>query len=244
MQYRLYLLPAHLKRPLLIGLILLIAPWACGQDKSTDFEHARRLMVNKQIMARGVTDSAVVAAMRSVPRHLFVPREMQAYAYADGPQLIGHSQTISQPFIVAYMTAALEVKPGQRILEIGAGSGYQAAILATIGAQVYTIEIVPELGRSAASRLEQMGYDNITVRIGDGYQGWPEQAPYDRIIVTAAPEEIPPRLVEQLAPGGIMVLPKGPRWWTQELIILSKDSEGNVTTTAVMAVRFVPMVRD
>jgi protein-L-isoaspartate(D-aspartate) O-methyltransferase len=196
-------------------------------------------MVETQIVSRGVRDPRVLAAMREVPRHLFVDRSERARAYDDTPLPIAGKQTISQPYIVALMTELLDLTPQERVLEIGTGSGYQSAVLSRVCREVYTIEIVPELARAAADRLAALGYRNVTVREGDGYRGWAEHAPFDGIIVTAAPERIPQPLLEQLAPGGRMVIPVGA--FLQELKVFRKDSAGNVTEQAILPVRFVPM---
>lgn len=211
-------------------------------ESSSDDPYAeeRDRMVDEQISGRDVTDSDVLEAMRTVPRHEFVPERLQSRAYSDGPLPIGHEQTISQPYIVAAMTEALEVEPDHKVLEIGTGSGYQAAVLAELVDQLYTIEIVCELAEGAEAVLDEQGYDNVEVRCGDGYKGWPEEEPFDRIIVTAAPPELPDALVEQLAPGGRMVVPVGER--IQHLTIVTKDEEGRVDQTERMPVRFVPMV--
>ena len=189
-----------------------------------------------------IRDERVLAAMEKIPRHLFIPEPFRDHrnAYGDHPCPIGFGQTVSQPFIVAYMTQTLGVQPDEKILEIGTGSGYQAAVLAELGARVYTIEIVPELAAHAETVLEEQGHHNVEVRCGDGYQGWPEHAPFDVIIGTCAPEEVPPVLVEQLAEGGRMMLPVG--GWAQRLVILRKR-EGRVILEEDIAVRFVPMVR-
>jgi len=208
-----------------------------------DYVTARNQMVDVQISRRGVSDQRVLNALLQVPRHLFVPAEMRPYSYDDSPLPIGYDQTISQPYIVAYMTELLQVDTSHSVLEIGTGSGYQAAVLARLARQVYSIEIVPELGWRSAALLEELNYSNISVRIGDGYKGWPDAAPFDRIIVTAAPEEIPPELINQLKPGGRMILPVGPRWWSQELLIITKDISGQIKQKKTIAVRFVPMVR-
>lgn len=205
-----------------------------GMEYSAD----RAVMVAGQIERRGVKDSAVLDAMRTVPRHLFVPPAHQREAYADCPLPIGHDQTISQPFIVAVMTEALRLSPGDRVLEVGTGSGYQAAVLAEIAREVFTIEIIDPLGRHAESTLVSMGYKNIHVMIGDGYRGWPEHAPFDAIIVTAAPDHIPRPLIEQLAVGGRMVLPLGNK--EQTLIVLHKTPQG-IERQDRYGVRFVPM---
>ncbi len=185
--------------------------------------------------------SSVMAAMDAVPRHLFVPTRLVGSAYANRPLPIGHGQTISQPYIVALMTELLEPKSGDVILEVGTGSGYQAAVLAELAARVHTLEIIEPLATSAAARLRQLGYRNIEVKLGDGYYGWPEHAPYDGILVTAAAASIPPPLIKQLKTGGRMVIPVGTPFYAQELILLRKDKNGQVTTTSVLPVAFVPL---
>ena len=199
----------------------------------------RLRMVERQIRNRGVKDERVLKAMKETPRHLFVPEGAVNQAYDDHPLFIGHGQTISQPYIVALMSEVLELKPEDRVLEIGTGSGYQAAVLSVLVNEVYTIEIIEELGESARERLAKLGYDNVEVRVGDGYLGWPEKAPFDAVIVTAAPETVPQTLVEQLAEGGRMVLPVGS--FHQELILLTKKN-GTIQREYITAVRFVPMV--
>jgi len=189
-----------------------------------------------------VTDPAVLAAMRAVPRHWFVPDRVRPWAYADRSLPVGEDQTISQPYIVALMTQLARIEPGMRVLEIGTGSGYAAAVLYEITPAVYTIEIVPALAKRAVSTFERHGYEGIRVRLGDGYAGWPEHAPFDRILVTAAPPEIPPRLVEQLSPGGRMVLPVGRQDRGQDLMVVMKHADGSVETRRILGVRFVPMV--
>jgi protein-L-isoaspartate(D-aspartate) O-methyltransferase len=186
----------------------------------------------------------VMTAMVTVPRHEFVPSRFRAAAYLNDPLPIGEGQTISQPYIVALMTDLAEVDADSVVLEVGTGSGYQAAVLAEIVAHVYTIEIIEPLARAATETLTRLGYDNVTVRAGDGYRGWPEHAPFDAIIVTAAPEQIPPPLIEQLRPGGRMVVPVGAQDSRQWLRVLSKDAAGKVTTTDVLPVVFVPLTRD
>lgn len=216
---------------------------AAGQPAhvaEADQARARAAMVAGQIAARGITDGRVLDAMRAVPRHRFVPAAQQSLAYSDQPLPIGYGQTISQPFIVAYMTEALRVGPTDRVLEIGTGSGYQAAVLATIAKQVYTIEIVPELARHARETLRTLGYSNVEVMAGDGYLGWPAHAPFDRIMVTAAPDHVPQPLVDQLAAEGRMVLPVGELF--QKMTILTKTSKGLVTESTI-DVAFVPLVR-
>ncbi len=195
-------------------------------------------MVREQIQARGVRDPRVLEAVRKVPRHRFVPASVETGAYRDHPLDIGHRQTISQPYVVAFMTEALELKGGEKILEIGTGSGYQAAVLAEIASQVFTIEIVPELADRARRSLEALGYRNVHVRAGDGYRGWPEAAPFDAIMVTAAPDHVPQPLVEQLAQGGRLVLPVGDV--IQELKLLRKTAKG-IEEETLLPVRFVPM---
>jgi protein-L-isoaspartate(D-aspartate) O-methyltransferase len=196
-------------------------------------------MVRTQLAGRDIVNPRVLEAMGKVERHRFVPREARADAYGDFPIPIGHGQTISQPYIVAFMTQALELEPAHRVLEIGTGSGYQAAILAELVNEVYTIEIVPELAERARIALEQSGYKNTHVRAGNGYLGWPEHAPFDRIIVTAAPDAVPPALVEQLRIGGLMAIPVGTG--IQELLILRRTPTGT-ETLQTLPVRFVPMV--
>lgn len=207
-----------------------------GQD---NFETLRERMVDTQIRARDVRNETVLRAMRRVPRHLFVPDEMRTSAYDDRPLPIGHGQTISQPYIVAYMTEALQLTAAHTVLEIGTGSGYQAAVLGEIVKQVYSIEIIPELAETARGALAQAGYRNVEVRSANGYLGWPEHAPFDRIIVTAAPPEMPQALVDQLAVGGIMVVPVGTSH--QELVVVTKTPSG-ATEKRTIDVRFVPMV--
>jgi len=199
-------------------------------------------MVREQIEARGVSNARVLQAMRNTPRHEFVPEQLQSQAYEDGPLPIGYNQTISQPYIVAVMTELLEPRKEDRVLEIGTGSGYQAAVLSRLVKQVYTIELLEELANSARQRLRRLGYVNVEVRAGDGYAGWPEQAPFDKIIVTAAPESIPQALLDQLKPGGVMVVPAGP-FGLQELMVVEKDKKGVTRTRSVLPVRFVPMLR-
>ena len=199
----------------------------------------RERMVSEQIRARGITDTAVLSAMLRVPRHRFVRDRDQSRAYADHPIAIGHGQTISQPYIVALMTELAEIKPGESVLDIGTGSGYQAAILSEIVGRVFSIEIVEALAESARHRLESLGYEKIEVRAGDGYGGWPEHAPFDAIIVAAAPNKIPQPLVDQLAPGGRLVIPVGD--FDQELVVMEKLEDGSVKRKRVIPVRFVLM---
>jgi protein-L-isoaspartate(D-aspartate) O-methyltransferase len=203
---------------------------------------ARERMVTQQIISRGVEDSATLRAMKKVPRHVFVPREYESEAYDDNPLPIGYGQTISQPYIVAYMTEVTAPDRSKVALEIGTGSGYQAAILGEIVKKVYSIEIVPELAKESAERLKKLGYTNITVKFGDGYKGWKEYAPFDIIIVTAAADEIPRPLIDQLAENGRLVIPVGPPAAIQELILLEKKN-GKIERSRLTFVRFVPFKR-
>lgn len=241
-----------MKIPVILALILGIAVllilgnwWKPSRDESPKdnnyMREARERMVAEQLTSwgRGVTNERVLAAMRKVPRHEFVPTDQRSHAYADGPLPIGHGQTISQPYIVAFMTERLEPSPMDRVLEIGTGSGYQAAVLAELVAEVYTIEIVETLGRRAEADLKRLGYTNVHVRIGDGYQGWPDQAPFDSVIVTCAPDRVPPPLVDQLKAGGRMIIPVG-ELGAQELVLLQKEG-AKLEQQAVLPVRFVPM---
>jgi len=210
------------------------APLAAEEQEAA----ARARMVAHQIAARGVSDARVLEAMRQVARHLFVPEPLRAEAYADRALPIAHGQTISQPYIVALMTELAALKPTSRVLEVGTGSGYQAAVLAVLAREVYTIEIVEPLAAEAQERLRRLGYANVFVRAGDGYRGWPEKAPFDAILVTAAPPEIPAPLLEQLAPGGRLVAPVGRD--RQELVVVERGERG-LTRRSVIPVVFVPM---
>lgn len=245
-----------------IGLLLAVAvaagpgaPWgdsiggsgAAGAQETQQERRSR--MVREQLASEApfrpaITDSVVLEAMRAVPRHRFVPPTLRASAYDDRPLPIGHGQTISQPWIVARMTEIVRPEPGDTVLEVGTGSGYQAAVLGEIVGHVYTIEIVADLASSARRRLGELGYGNVTVRHGDGYRGWPEHAPFDAIVVTAAPEQIPGPLVEQLDRGGRMVIPVGPQGRGQALTVVHRRADGTVERSVVSAVRFVPMTRD
>ena len=206
------------------------------------YEDIRRDMVKNQIERRGVNDTKVLRAMEKVPRHLFVPHGYMEYSYSDRPLPIGDGQTISQPYIVAYMTEILHIKKWHRVLEIGTGSGYQAAVLAELSHSVYTVEIIGELQERAKVVLDKLGYKNIEYIVGDGYVGYEQGAPYDRIILTAAPREIPEKLLEQLDFGGKMVLPVGASYY-QELVLIEKSRLGEIRITPLMAVSFVPMVK-
>ena len=214
------------------------------EDDTLFYQLLRHAMIENQIIDRGVSDERVIKAMNDVPRHLFVKESLRDLAYADGPLPIGYNQTISQPYIVAYMTEILQPDTHHIVLEVGTGSGYQAAILSKLVNHVYSIEIIPELGKEAANRLDKLGYDNVTVKIGDGYNGWEEHSPFDRIIVTAAPEQIPKKLVDQLKSGGLMVLPVGKTSFGQDMRVVKKDRTGQVTTQETIPVRFVPMIHE
>ena len=200
-------------------------------------------MVKEQVSARGVRDSATLAAMRQVPRHEFVPPQVRRLAYEDSPLPIGHDQTISQPYIVALMTELAQPKPGDRVLEVGTGSGYQAAVLAAAGCRVWTIEIFEALADEARERLGRLGFRDVVVRHGDGYAGWREEAPFDAVVVTAGADAVPPALIEQLAPEGRLVMPVGDPYTDQRLVLLEKDKAGRVSTRYLVPVRFVPLLR-
>ena len=200
-------------------------------------------MVTEQIADRGISDARVLAAMREVPRHLFVAERDRVNAYVDAPLGLEHGQTISQPYIVALMTELARPRPTDRALEIGTGSGYQAAVLSRLVDSVFSVEIIAALADTARERLARLGYRNVTVRQGDGYLGWPGHAPFDIIIVTAAPDDIPPALVSQLRPGGRLVIPVGPVGAVQDLVVVEKDAAGVITRRSVIPVRFVPLVK-
>ena len=221
-------------------LTAILANVSCAQPQE-EFTKARERMVQDQIIARGVEDTATLRAMRTVQRHKFVPPEWTDDAYDDSPLPIGQGQTISQPYIVAFMTESVKPTHGQRVLEIGTGSGYQAAVLAEIVDSVYTIEIVPELATSAAERLKRLGCENVIVRQGDGYLGWPEHAPFDAILVTAAVDHVPQPLVDQLKDGGVMVLPLGEVQTFQTLTLIRKQGK-NIVSQTKLPVRFVPLI--
>jgi len=226
-----------MKLALLIALCFL----ALAEDSFTTL---RNKMVDSQIVARGISDPATVRAMRKVPRHLLVPPDKVSAAYDDGPLPIGFGQTISQPYIVALMTELSRPKPEHGVLEIGTGSGYQAAVLSEIVKEVFTIEIVPELGNQGKERLQKLGCKNVTVKIADGYYGWKEKAPFDAIIVTAAAEHIPPPLIEQLKEGGRMVIPVGHAFFVQNLVLVEKQKGGKITSRNIIPVAFVPFQRE
>ncbi|MDO8126488.1 MAG: protein-L-isoaspartate(D-aspartate) O-methyltransferase [Candidatus Brocadiales bacterium] len=235
---------------ILLSLTCLETETACGirEDLSSYdeavYERERTKMVERQIKAMGVKDPRVLKAMQSVPRHLFIPEGLRQHSYEDTPVPIGSGQTISQPYIVAFMTELLDLDKNDTVLEVGTGSGYQAAVLAEIVKQVFTIEIKEELGLEAEERLKEMGYTNIDVRIGDGYNGLPDEAPFDAIIVTAAPTHIPQPLVNQLRPGGRMVIPVGPLYETQSLVLITKKEDGEILRETITLVRFVPLLRE
>ncbi|MGD2079901.1 MAG: protein-L-isoaspartate(D-aspartate) O-methyltransferase [Nitrospirota bacterium] len=224
---------------LAVLLVLTVSPAACAEDT---YDKERRRMVAEDIRGRGVESEKVVEAMGDVPRELFVPSKYRDSAYADNPLPIGEGQTISQPYVVALMTEALELRPSDRVLEIGTGSGYQAAVLAEIAGEVYTVEIRETLARSAEERLKKLGYRNVRVKYADGYFGWPEHAPFDAIIITAAVNHIPPPLIKQLREGGRLILPLGRTTFYQTLTLATKLEGGEMRLLQMSPVRFVPMV--
>ncbi len=217
---------------------------AWSHPRSDERLDDRKRMVNTIQRYYGLNDNTVLDAMFNVPRHWFVPEKFQRAAYANSPLEIGHEQTISQPYIVAFMTSLLELDPNDVVLEVGTGSGYQAAVLSEFTPHVYSIEILKPLAEAAKARLKQRGYDTIRVKCGDGYKGWAEHAPFDAIIVTCAPEHIPSPLVEQLAPDGKIVIPVGGRYRTQDLLLVTKNSQGRIIKKSMMPVRFVPLTRE
>jgi protein-L-isoaspartate(D-aspartate) O-methyltransferase len=224
--------------------VAVLAVGGCGQKAPPPFDFAkqRQLMVQQQLVTRGINDARVLGAMAKVPREEFVPPDARAAGYEDGPLPIGYGQTISQPYIVAFMTEQLRPKPSDRVLEIGTGSGYQAAILAELVSEVYSIEIVEPLVKNAEATLQRLGYKNVHVKIGDGYKGWPEEAPFDAIIVTCAPDKVPQPLVDQLKDGARMIIPVGDRF-AQQLYLLEKKN-GQLKQSATLPVRFVPMASE
>ena len=231
------------------GQSLLLGVWgytsaACQKEPSAEeWRRARLRLVDQGLVRVGIRDSATLAAMRTVPRHEFVPPDQRVDAYQDVPLPIGHGQTISQPAVVALMTELVEPRPGKKVLEVGTGSGYQAAVLAQTGCRVWTIEIFRALAEEARGRLKRLGYTNVTVRHGDGYAGWPEVAPFDAIVVTAAAEKVPPPLLQQLGPGGRLVMPVGGESSDQALLLVQKDSAGEISSREILPVRFVPFLR-
>lgn len=243
--------PVSLPPALSLALLSLLIPLtltSCGADPPRPvnavepMDAKRTLMVERQLRGRDIDNANVLAAMRKVPRHQFVPEHLQAAAYEDRPLLIGHDQTISQPYIVALMTQLADPTTQSRVLDVGTGSGYQAAVLAELVDHVYSIEIVEPLATAAKNRLQSLGYDNVTVRHGDGYQGWPEQAPFDAIIVAAAPDHVPQPLIDQLAIGGRLILPVG-KQFGQTLLLIEKQADGGIRRTGVAPVAFVPLTR-
>ena len=234
-------MPKTLRYRFLILFVLICFPANSACDLN-EYDRLRERMVKDQIVARGIEDPQVIRAIAKVPRHRFVSSRFKPFAYGDYPLSIGEGQTISQPYIVAFMTEALELTKNDKVLEIGTGSGYQAAILAELAKEIYSIEIIPELGENAQEILKELGYENIQVKIGDGYKGWPEIAPFDAIIVTCAPEKIPGALIEQLKEGGRMIIPVGEEGSVQRLYKVIKE-DGQIKTRAEMDVRFVPMVK-
>ena len=225
-----------------------LAPALAEEAAGSARQRARMIEVIQEHAGQGYSPAlapaispAVIAAMGRVPRHEFVPEALRARAYQDRPLPIGYGQTISQPYIVALMTDLLKPARGQVMLEIGTGSGYQAAVLAELGIEVYTMEIVPQLGEAAARRLERLGYGSVRVKVTDGYHGWPEKAPFDAIVATAAADHVPPPLVAQLKPGGRMVIPVGPPFMVQQLVLVTKAADGTVSTRQLLPVRFVPL---
>ncbi len=237
------------------AVIFLIILFACNRDPvflagknlsvidEDSFTRQRKRMVEEQLVSRGTQNKKVLEVMGTVPRHLFIPEERRILSYSDQPVPIGYGQTISQPYIVAFMTELIEPDKDDVVLEVGAGSGYQAAVLSMLVKKVYTIEVLEGLGKEARERLEMLGYTNINVKIGDGYKGWPEHAPFDAIIVTAAAEYIPQPLIDQLKPGGRMVIPVGGVYAIQDLMLITKDASSKIIKKSIVPVRFVPLIR-
>jgi protein-L-isoaspartate(D-aspartate) O-methyltransferase len=225
-------------------ILAAIVATGCGQKPApvSDFAAQRQRMIPQQLKSRGINDGRVLAAMAKVPREEFVAPDSRAVSYEDGPLPIGYGQTISQPYIVAFMTEQLRLKPSDRVLEVGTGSGYQAAILAELASEVYSIEIVEPLAKNAEATLQRLGYKNVHMKIGDGYKGWPEEAPFDAIIVTCAPDKVPQPLVDQLKDDGRMIIPVGDRF-AQQLYLLEKKND-QLTQSATLPVRFVPMTSE
>ena len=221
-------------------LLLLTAVLLPG---TPDYPAQRERLVRESMEAQGIRNAAVLRAMRDTQRHEFMPNDVRKFAYEDRPVPIGYEQTISQPSLVAFMTETLDVSKDDRVLEIGTGSGYQAAVLSAVAGEVYTMEIVPALARSSTETLKRLGYSNVFPREGNGYKGWPEKAPFDRIILTAAPQEIPQALIDQLKPGGKLLAPVGRTVLEQELMLIEKSKSGKVSRRSVLPVRFVPMVQ-
>ena len=229
----------HIAAWLALPAAMVTACYRTGADESSE----RRAMVSTQLVERGISDARVLAAIEKVPRHEFVPTELRKDAYRDGPLPIGQGQTISQPYIVALMTEVLDIHPESRVLEIGTGSGYQAAVLAELASEVYTVEIIPSLAQKALKTLGHLGYRNVHGKLGDGFLGWPEAAPFDAVIVTCAPDRVPQPLVDQLREGGRLVIPVGDYGDTQQLYVLEKIN-GKIQERSIAPVRFVPMVHE
>lgn len=237
--------PYKFKTLINIVFILILAIFTVEGDEAKDkYSQKRVKMVHYQLRLRDVKDEAVLSVMEHVPRHLFVPKKIEKYAYEDRPLAIGFGQTISQPYIVAYMTELLSLNDSSKVLEVGTGSGYQAVILAEIAKEVYTIEIVEPLYKRSTKLFKTLGYKNIHSKYGDGYHGWKEKGPYDRIIVTCAAEFVPPSLVRQLKVGGIICIPVGPLFGIQNLLLMRKRSEDHIETEVICQVRFVPLTRN
>jgi protein-L-isoaspartate(D-aspartate) O-methyltransferase len=237
------LIGRRLGQTALLSLVVVAPALAQQPAEAERWRRARERLVSEWVQPSGITDVATLAAMRAVPRHEFVPPEQRALAYEDTPLPIGHGQTISQPSVVALMTQLIIPRPGKKVLEVGTGSGYQAAVLAETGCRVWTIEIFKALAQEARARLKRLRYDQVQVRHGDGYAGWPEAAPFDAIVVTAAADSIPPALLEQLAPEGRLVMPVGDQFPYQELVLVRKDDRGRLTSRELLPVRFVPLLR-
>ncbi len=236
----------------LLLVLLMALPTTCAASEA-EWQAKRQAMVSEietdvkatqEWIGKTRLNSRVMEVMAKVPRHEFVPLDARPFAYRNRPLSIGYGQTISQPYIVALMTDLLQLKPGDVVFELGTGSGYQAAILGELAKEVYTMEIVPELGQSAKEKLERLGYKHVEVRVGDGYLGWPEKGPFDAIIVTAAANHIPPPLLQQLKAGGRMIIPLGGPFLTQQLMLVEKDAQGKIHTQQILPVRFVPLKRD
>lgn len=232
------------RRIVVLVVVLSGSPACAAPGPSGDDPAERRRAMVERLRDRGIDDERVLAALERVPRHAFVPAPFRDRAYRDGSLPIGRGQTVSAPYVVALMSEEARIDSGDRVLEVGTGSGYHAAVLAELADEVYTVEIVESLARAAEERLGDLGYANVTVRRGDGYRGWPEEAPFDAVVVTAAPEEVPPALVEQLAAGGRLVLPVGARGGVQRLTVVEKAPDGTTTRRETTPVRFVPMVRE
>jgi len=228
-------LPQLLLLQFLVGATIELA-LAYGDERRAE----RERMVAEQIAQRGVSDARLLEALRTVPRHRFIPAEWQREAYTDGPLPIGEGQTISQPYVVAKMTELLALKGGERVFELGTGSGYQAAVASRLCAHVYTVEIVPKLAERAVGVIRGLGYDNVSIRVGDGFRGWPEAAPFDAMLITAAVAELPDGLLKQLKPGGRAVMPVGPKLGIQDLVLVEKSADGKAATKTIFPVRFVP----